>query len=395
MTLSLRSGPRLRFVVLWPVVGLLISACAPSDEPEPTATPAVDAADPTETLGPSSVEEGPEPIQVRGEWRAVAQASLEARRAHAVVWTGEEVLVLGGYNDDGALEDGAAYDPVENTWRKIADAPAPVSAHAKAWTGSELIIWGGFGRDVDVAFDPEADEWRTLPPAPIADRMDHSMIWTGEEVIVWGGETGDYQRLDDGAAYNPATGQWRVLEEAPIEPRRGHVAVWTGEEMIVWGGRTSRPREHPTTVHDAGAYNPATGQWRTLPRGGFTRQSWPHTAVWTGENMVVSCDGCSPRLATYDPHDGWSGLDTEPPLEPRENHRLVWTGEQLMVLGGETDDGEPACDGAIRLHQTTGAWERIPAAPGCLGPNPPLVWTDTLVFTWGDQPNAQGAVYEP
>ena len=45
----------------------------------------------------------------------------------------------------------AAYDPVTDTWRTIADGPVP--AHGAptqpipqgAWTGSEFVVWGGWG----------------------------------------------------------------------------------------------------------------------------------------------------------------------------------------------------------------------------------------------------------
>jgi len=58
-------------------------------------------------------------------------------------------------------------------------------------------------------------------------------------MIVWGGATG--LRPDpfhaDGGRYDPGTDTWTPTSgiDAP-SARREHTAVWTGDEMIVWGG---------------------------------------------------------------------------------------------------------------------------------------------------------------
>lgn len=79
----------------------------------------------------------------------------------------------------------------------------------------------------------------TSANAPQA-RMFHTAVWTGEEMIVWGGKYtsgGEWIELDDGAHYNPSTDKWTTMDNtgAP-SPRYMHSAVWTGNEMIVWGG---------------------------------------------------------------------------------------------------------------------------------------------------------------
>src|SRR5687768_1317638 len=67
-----------------------------------------------------------------GGWQAIADGPLSGRTDAAALWTGSEVLVFGG-DADGycppelacdrkrdhttALRDGAAYDPVADTWR--------------------------------------------------------------------------------------------------------------------------------------------------------------------------------------------------------------------------------------------------------------------------------------
>jgi hypothetical protein len=62
-------------------------------------------------------------------WRLLPEAAPQTPPLpHAVVWTGEEVLVWGGTTGsrDRAPREGAAYDPATDTWRQLADAPAAV-----------------------------------------------------------------------------------------------------------------------------------------------------------------------------------------------------------------------------------------------------------------------------
>ncbi len=72
-------------------------------------------------------------------------------------------------------------------------------------------------------------------------RTRHTAVWTGTEMIVWGGqgrESGDVIDLNTGGHYNPETDTWKETEptDAP-DARYKHTAVWTGEEMIIWGGK--------------------------------------------------------------------------------------------------------------------------------------------------------------
>ena len=70
------------------------------------------------------------------------------------------------------------------------------------------------------------------------------MVWTGSRVLVWGGvasRTGD-RFLNDGAAYDPAADRWTALPPAPVRGRDRHVAVWAGDRMLVWGGCCANDR---------------------------------------------------------------------------------------------------------------------------------------------------------
>lgn len=181
------------------------------------------------------------------QWMPISSVGAPGGRMWpAAVWTGTEMLVWGG-NVDGNYEvrnDGGRYDPVTDTWgppMQTTGAPGPRNCPAVVWTGSEMLVWGGWRPEVwlndGTRYDPVTDSWG--PPistigAPAA-RTCASAVWTGTEMVVWAGSDGN--SFSDGAAYNPATDTWRPIESAGAPLARwGHSGVWTGTEMIVWGG---------------------------------------------------------------------------------------------------------------------------------------------------------------
>ena len=53
-----------------------------------------------------------------GEWATMAPSPLVARFAPISLWTGDELIVWGGHDLAGdEYVDGAAYDPITDTWR--------------------------------------------------------------------------------------------------------------------------------------------------------------------------------------------------------------------------------------------------------------------------------------
>jgi len=110
-----------------------------------------------------------------------------------------------------------------------------------------MVVWGGATRsgaydifNTGARYDPKADNWVALSttnaPSP---RLSHTAVWTGKEMVVWGGATrgGVYNIFNTGARYDPNTDNWVALSTANApSPRLGHTAVWTGQGMLIFGG---------------------------------------------------------------------------------------------------------------------------------------------------------------
>jgi N-acetylneuraminic acid mutarotase len=295
-------------------------------------------------------------------------------------------------------------DRVEEGWRDLAPMPlSPRVGAAVVWTGKQLLVWGGgtpSGRDLyadGAVYDPATDEWRPMAPSPIGGRQDPVAAWTGEELLVWSGGPG-FGMEDGGAAYDAEHDRWRRLPPAPIPERLHAQGVWTGKELVVWGGSRPDPTRSEAMA-DGAAYDPATDEWRTVRESPLSPRV-DHRLTWTGSEVLIwggaTGDGAGGQAlidgASYDPStDTWGYLPGADVTSGRMDAVEVWTGSKLVVWGGYAGALWQG-DGAT-YDPRTQRWERITAAP----PRAELdgrqgvgVWGAGRLYTWPDR-----AVWEP
>lgn len=71
-----------------------------------------------------------------------------ARSHHSAIWTGSYMVVWGGASDLGTrLNTGAFYDPATDTWTgstSTTGVPDIRQAHSAIWTGNRMLVWGGW-----------------------------------------------------------------------------------------------------------------------------------------------------------------------------------------------------------------------------------------------------------
>ena len=146
-------------------------------------------------------------------------APIDERTAFSV-WTGEEMIVWGSTDRADRRLDGAAYDPITSTWRKIADGPIDITDGSTVWTGDEMIVVGAAldGNNhadtptaIGAAYDPTSDTWRELPPSDLSPQA-MTAEWLNGELIAW-----DYDQAS--AAFDPIDDAWRPLERDPLASR--------------------------------------------------------------------------------------------------------------------------------------------------------------------------------
>ncbi len=104
-------------------------------------------------------------------------------------------------------------------------------------------------------------------------------------MIIWGGLDSNLNDYDTGARYSPSANSWSAIStfNAP-SGRDSHTAVWTGSEMIVWGGVCCSPGLDFDT---GGRYDPGMDSWTATSTLNVPHARDSHTAVWTGDKMVI------------------------------------------------------------------------------------------------------------
>ncbi len=265
---------------------------------------------------------------------------------HTAVWTGSEMIVWGGFYLISTLNDGGKYDPATDSWTTTSttNAPSERCLHTAIWTGTEMIVWGGgsvpLGGYLNTGgrYNPTTDSWAATSTSngPLA-RYFHTAVWTGSQMMIWGGYNTD--QLNTGGRYDPNTDSWTGIStiNAP-SARQEHTAIWTESEMIVWGGYLFDGSSH--FLSNGGKYDPTTNSWTSTNTLNAPTGRRDHTAVWTGNEMIVwgGQDENFTLLNTggrYNPStDNWLATSTNDAPTPRQSHTAIWTDNEMIVWSG-------------------------------------------------------------
>jgi len=304
-------------------------------------------------------------------WRKLPPSPLTPRAFVAAVWTGNELFIYGGDDTEAGLyahraSDGALYDPATRTWRTLPPSPLGALSGATAmWTGHDVVVLGGQGPRFRmsleaVAFNPATDAWRRLPslPTPAAPVHYESTIFgvdavaAGDTVYAWvlgqdtrttHGSNGttilgrpyiEFLRLDRGAS------SWARVKDQLPSSTGVQTPLWTGRELLLpasqnYCGNASCPATLEAPGH---RYDPAAGAWRPMSLAPRPDVGW--AAVWTGSALLrvdggVETGGPHGRtgpgdLLAWDPStDRWLRL----PSARFGGETAVWCGDRLIVWG--------------------------------------------------------------
>ena len=294
------------------------------------------------------------------EWRLIPSAPLSSRTSPTVVWTGEALIVWGGWVDSAPFRsfgnptfDGAAFDPATGVWRAIATAPTSGRTLTSAWTGDELIVVQGpldprAGTESALAYDPRADRWSevAMPPPyagdPGADAI--RSVWTGSELLMW------RKALDstiDLVGYEPRADRWRTVpetgrENAPNLFRQVHgldsgfvglTAIGDGSAVVASPGEREcdpiNSLECSNLPRRGARFDVARSSWQPIAMG--PSEVAPSVTVWTGAALlVVSSDG-SAAAAWDPPTDAWTMVRAP---GRTTGGTMLWTGLEVLTASG-------------------------------------------------------------
>lgn len=329
-------------------------------------------------------------IPPQPDWERLADLPLSQRMGPVTVWTGHEVLAIGGDpgtpcppNADCArsnpmARDGAAFDPETGRWRPLADAPVGIPDHARsALVHQHLFVM--VDRQL-LDYDVLRDRWSTLP----GSRSEWYDLIGDRDRLLLVSDSDELQNLPD-LAYDVATKRWSRLPDDPIGPAfdRGITSspsglVLTAKKLVPNPGGGDQPAYLLAAFLDR-----SSGKWRRLPDGDILGGG--HPAVVDGRLVLPSLDasnGGGDAPGDYGRTIPFGGrLD----LETGQWSRLPHAPKYLT--GGWTVDAVGtrliAAEGWI-YDDATGSWLEVPGPHGAASHPGPAVWAgDTLVVVGG------------
>jgi hypothetical protein len=213
-------------------------------------------------------------------WERLPDLPIPPRATAVLVWTGNEVLVVGGDTfrcnpfagcagpEYAALSDGAAYDPTANKWRTISDSPVPIQYASTAVVGDSVYFLasvredGPTRRTAFVRYTIATDSWEELA-APIEEIEFAALVASGGYVLVVM-PTHERERRPD-RVFDTATGEWSELPADPLAPAFDRVMFeHQGRLWLMARGLVSNSGVRPA-VTELARFDFQTGAWEQLP----------------------------------------------------------------------------------------------------------------------------------
>ena len=318
-----------------------------------------------------------------GSWRQVPAAPLAARGGHAMVWSGDEVLVWGGFDWYGRpLTDGAAFDPEAGVWSMLPENTAHNAAVAAVWTGRHMVT---VSPTETYRFEPSDRVWRRAPALPVPDGHRLTDVMGAGSSVVAVTEP----RVRDGSAavfvLEDAADRWRRLPDPPLPVSSGHVVLADDEKVHILG----RPVEDAQTASATLRISQDNPRWKPTGAPPGLEDRLLRKLVGAAHDGIVlwgaSGDGGDNYAAVRD-DDGWRRLDPGP-LPTTWAADSIWMGDRLLVWDRLANRG-------MTLDPTSNRWTPLSRPPVAAQLPRPAVWTGSSLFVWGAF-GAGGAMYTP
>jgi len=322
-------------------------------------------------------------------------SSPSARHGAKMIYdpVGKQIIMFGGrgegeivgdlYNDMWSL------DMETHRWQEIitSSGPSPRLSPGLVYDPAhhQLILFGGYsnqGRIKDTwLFDLNSNEWEKIssalsPPA----RSDMGMAYDGSAhiVLLFGGMCLDNQRdlCDDTWVFDPESNLWIQMNPPSSPPvMYGHSLNYDSlnDKFLVWGGHMSKFDQG--NISSAGyndsiwSYCYAENQWQEIPLGGQSHPAaryWHQAAFDSGHPglLIFGGDGGNRFLADTwffnSEAENWNRKRSEQAPPARIVGSSVYTPEyEQVVLFGGLDAGFSNLDDTWVYSDISGEWEQI------------------------------------
>ena len=211
----------------------------------------------------------------RHGWQIIqAQGVPEKREDCAFVEVNGLFYLIGGRG----IKPVDVFDPATNTWQAKGKTPVELN-HFQAVAIKNIIyvvgaMNGGYPHEKPLeniyTYNTQTDEWQKGPGMPMG-RLRGSggcVVYKGKIYLISGIQDGHYDGtvnwMDE---FDPATGQWRTMPDVP-HPRDHFNAVLIGHKLYLAGGRRTSAKTKQViqmTVPEIDVFDFKKQTWETLP----------------------------------------------------------------------------------------------------------------------------------
>jgi len=202
----------------------------------------------------------------QNQWASIdeSESAPASRRLPHLFWAKDKLLVWGGSDSNSwsrnCFVDGAYYDPGAKSWTPLSTQGAPPSnrcTRGVAWTGQKLVVFGGYhGSDKlfdGAVFNAETNEWKALSATLAPNLVPYQALYIDQQVLFVGEVVGRSGKIAL-FLFDPETLTWTQGStiNAPVL-RGGFAHAWTGTSWIFWGGYEGGNRSY---FQDGGIFTP-------------------------------------------------------------------------------------------------------------------------------------------
>jgi len=281
------------------------------------------------------------------EWSQGAQPPFEIHHFQTVVLDGLLYVIgafTGGWPYETPLSHVLIYDVTEDIWitgEKIPENRRRGAAGVAIYNKKIYIVNGiinghtsGWVNWVD-EYDPYQNTWNVLPDAPVARDHFQAVVVADQLFIAGGRRSGSVE--NDGFAgtvketnvYNFKSGKWEVLPDIPT-PRAGTATIVYNGNPIVLGGESDAQEAAHNEVE---IFEITSGTWKKLPPMKQGRHGTQ--AVKIDNNIIIGAGsgnrGGGPELKSFELFSSEKEPELSP--EPLEKGELIISPTSLNFSG--------------------------------------------------------------
>ncbi|XP_076144919.1 kelch-like protein 33 [Alosa pseudoharengus] len=202
------------------------------------------------------------------EWRMLGEIPEQPHFRHGAAVLVGKLYVIGGchfYAKNDTMKSGFCYDPLQNTWQKIADMHEPRSNFTAVVRENRLYAIGG-DKDINTNLDsvevycPDSNSWSFARPLDQALSGHAAVVWEGE-IFISGGLNCDYKCLVSMCLYHPEKGTLYLSDMA--QDRALHCMECLGGRFYIAGGVCNFRKFYANHL-SCEVYDPSADSWCTI-----------------------------------------------------------------------------------------------------------------------------------